>query len=63
MGANTLLRGTTFVFASGEATLPTIRTKADQFSVGHAPQPVGGTVLFGGGTIYFNGNDAVALVR
>ena len=63
VGANTLSRGTTFVLASGEATLPTIRTKADQFSVGHAPQPVGATVLFGVGTIYFNGNDAVALLR
>ncbi|MET4073765.1 T9SS type A sorting domain-containing protein [Hymenobacter sp. UYCo722] len=63
VGTNSVLSRQTFVLASGEATLPTIRTKADQFSVGHAPQPIGGTVLFGGGTVYFNGNDAVALVR
>ncbi|MDQ2794192.1 MAG: T9SS type A sorting domain-containing protein, partial [Bacteroidota bacterium] len=63
VGTNVLPSRDTFVLASGEATLPTIRTKANQFSVGHAPQPVSGTVLFGGGTIYFNGNDAMALVR
>ncbi|GAA4052056.1 hypothetical protein GCM10022409_43690 [Hymenobacter glaciei] len=63
VGTNTLPRASTFVLASGESTLPTIRTKADQFSAGHAPQPIAGNVLFGGGTIYFNGNDAVALVR
>ena len=63
VGTNTLPRRSTFVLASGEATLPSIRNKADQFSVGHAPQPLGNTVVFGGGTIYFNGNDAMALVR
>ena len=62
-GANTLTPRTAYVFACGEATLPVIRNAASQFSAGHAPQPVGGAVLFGGGTIYFNGNDAVALVR
>ena len=63
VGVNSITPHTAFVLASGEATLPAIRLKADQFSVGHAPQPVGGTVIFGGGTVYFNGNDAVALVR
>ena len=52
----------TFVLASGEATLPVIRNAANQFSVGHAPTS-GPTVITGGGTTYFNGDDAVALVR
>ena len=59
---NTLNARTTFVVASGEATLPVIRNAANQFSVGHAPVS-GPTVIFGGGTVYFNGDDAVALVR
>jgi hypothetical protein len=66
VGSNTLLRGRTFVLASGEATLPEIRTKADQFSIGHAPITPGPsypTLITGGGTVYFNGNDAMALVR
>jgi len=63
VGANTLTPRTAFVLACGEATLPVIRNAANQFCVGHAPQPVGGTVIYGGGTIYFNGNDAMALVR
>ncbi|MCI1186169.1 lamin tail domain-containing protein [Hymenobacter sp. DH14] len=63
VGTNTLPSRTTFVLASGEATLPVIRNAANQFSTGHAPQPIGNTVLVGGGTIYFNGNDAMALVR
>ena len=63
VGTNTLPRASTFVIASGEATLPVIRNAANQFSLGHAPQPITGPVLVGGGTIYFNGNDAVALVR
>lgn len=62
VGSNTLNPRTTFVLASGEATLPVIRNAANQFSVGHAPV-TGPTVIFGGGTVYFNGDDAVALVR
>lgn len=62
VGANTLQSATTFVLASGEATLNAIRDKANQFSVGHAPIS-GPTVITGGGTVYFNGDDAVALVR
>ncbi|MDO7845615.1 T9SS type A sorting domain-containing protein [Hymenobacter sp. M29] len=59
---NTMNTRTTFVLASGEATLPVIRNAANQFSVGHAPVS-GPTVIIGGGTVYFNGNDAMALVR
>ena len=62
VGVNVLNSRTTFVLASGEATLPVIRNAANQFSVGHAPVS-GPTVLVGGGTVYFNGDDAVALVR
>ncbi|MBF9140713.1 T9SS type A sorting domain-containing protein [Hymenobacter properus] len=61
-GANTMVPRSTFVLASGEATLPVIRTRANQFSVGHAPT-TGPTVITGGGVAYFNGDDAVALVR
>ncbi|GAB3737593.1 hypothetical protein GCM10027594_18290 [Hymenobacter agri] len=66
VGSNTLTRGTAFVLASGEATLPAIRNAANQFSLGHAPLTPGPsypTLISGGGTIYFNGNDAMALVR
>ena len=59
---NVLNSRTTFVLASGEATLPVIRNATNQFSVGYAPVS-GPTVLVGGGTVYFNGDDAVALVR
>jgi hypothetical protein len=62
VGANTLNSQTTFVLASGEATLTAIRNAANQFSVGHAPM-TGPTVITGGGTVYFNGDDAMALVR
>jgi hypothetical protein len=62
VGANTMAPRSTFVLASGEATLPVIRNAANQFSVGHAPT-TGPTVITGGGTVYFNGDDAVALVR
>ena len=58
---NTLPTRSTFVLASGAATLPVIRNAANQFSVGYAI--TGPTVIFGGGTAYFNGDDAMALVR
>ncbi|MDO7851268.1 T9SS type A sorting domain-containing protein [Hymenobacter convexus] len=61
-GPNTMVPRSTFVLASGEASLPIIRTRANQFSVGHAPT-TGPTVITGGGTVYFNGDDAMALVR
>ena len=62
VGNNTLPTRSTFVLASGEATLPVIRNAASQFSVGHKPA-TGPTVILGGGTVYFNGNDVMALVR
>ncbi|WP_210521094.1 T9SS type A sorting domain-containing protein [Hymenobacter terricola] len=62
VGANSMNRGTTFVIASGEATLPVIRAAANQFSVSHTPTS-GPTVITGGGAVYFNGNDVMALVR
>ena len=61
-GANTLSSGATFVVASGESTLPVLLAAANQYSVGHAPTS-GPTVVTGGGVVYFNGDDAVALVR
>ena len=62
VGVNTLNSRTTFVIASGQATLPVIRNAANRFSVGHSPV-IGPTVITGGGTVHFNGDDAVALVR
>ncbi|GAB3844496.1 hypothetical protein GCM10028822_01840 [Hymenobacter terrigena] len=62
VGAQSIPPRSTFVLASGEATLPVIRNAANQFSVGHTPAS-GPTVITGGGTVYFNGNDAMALVR
>jgi hypothetical protein len=61
-GTNSLNPSDAFVLVCGEATLPDLRTNADQFSVGHAPA-TGPTVITGGGVAYFNGDDAVALVR
>ncbi|MBG8551937.1 T9SS type A sorting domain-containing protein [Hymenobacter guriensis] len=61
-GENTLLPAEVFVFASGESSLSQILTVADQLSAGHAPV-TGPDVLVGGGVAYFNGDDAVALVR
>ena len=63
-GTNNLPSRTTFVLACGDATLPAIRTKADQFSLGHvSTNPSGPALITGGGVSYFNGNDAMALVR
>ena len=42
--------------------LPVIRNAVNQFSVGHL-LVTGPTVITGGGTVYFNGDAAVALVR
>ena len=67
VGANTLNPRAVFVLACGEATLPAIRNAASQFSVGHTPTSgpplTGPTIIVGGGIAYFNGDDAVALVR
>ena len=62
VGVNVLNSRTTFVLINGEATLPVIRNAANQFSVGRPPL-TGPTVIVGGGTTYFNGDDAMALVR
>ena len=62
VGVNSLPSRSTFVVASGEATLPVIRNAANQFSVGHSPV-TGPTVILGGGTVYFNGDDAMVLLR
>ncbi|RYU77701.1 T9SS type A sorting domain-containing protein [Hymenobacter persicinus] len=61
-GTNVLNPSAAFVFASGEATITAITSKADQLSAGHAPV-TGPNVIFGGGMAYFNGDDAIALVR
>ncbi len=65
VGANTLPSQTTFVIANGQATLNAIKDNANQFSAPYqsgknASNP---TVLVTGGTIFFNGDDAMALVR
>ncbi len=61
-GPNTLSSLATFVLASGEATLPAIVSAANEFSAAYPPA-TGPTVITGGGATYFNGDDAVALVR
>ena len=67
VGANTLPSRTTFVYANGEATLPIIRNAANQFGP-NAYNSLTANYISGGGAptgnvAYFNGNDAVALVR
>ncbi|WP_310395194.1 T9SS type A sorting domain-containing protein [Hymenobacter sp.] len=61
VGVNSLNPRSTYVIANGQSTLPVIRNAANQFSVAYGQ--LGPTVLIGGGAVYFNGNDAVALVR
>lgn len=58
-GANTLARQTTFVVANPTATLPDILRAVSMLS---APRQ-SGTTLQVGGTVHFNGDDAMALVR
>jgi hypothetical protein len=64
-GANTLNPSTTFVYVNGEATLPQLRAAANQF--GGTPYGSNGPNHVGtaptGNVTYFNGDDAVALVR
>jgi hypothetical protein len=64
-GANTLTSGSTFVYANGEATLVAIRSVASQY--GGTPYNTNGPNHVGvaptGNVSYFNGDDAVALVR
>ena len=64
VGTNTLNKQTTFVIACGQATLPDIVNKANQFCADYATTPgAGNKVIVGGGPIYFSGDDAMALVR
>ncbi|MFD2720333.1 T9SS type A sorting domain-containing protein [Hymenobacter monticola] len=59
---NTMATRSTFVLVNGEASLPVLRSRANQFSAGYQ-QASASTVITGGGITYFNGDDAVALVR
>lgn len=66
-GANTLGARGTFVYANGEATLPSIRQVANQFGTAayntQGPNYISGGGAPTGNVSYFNGDDAVALVR
>ena len=61
VGMNSMTPRSTFVFACGQATLPAIVSVANQFSSLY--QVAGPNVIVSGGPIYFNGDDAMALVR
>jgi Secretion system C-terminal sorting domain len=60
-GPNTLAAGATFVYGCGEATIPDIISVADQLCAPYSSTAA--TVITGGGPMYFNGNDAMVLVR
>ncbi len=60
-GPNTLAPGATFVIANPEATLADIRSVANQFSAARTSSAP--SVIIGGGPTFFNGNDAMVLVR
>ncbi|MDO7876260.1 T9SS type A sorting domain-containing protein [Hymenobacter sp. ASUV-10] len=66
-GANTMNPSTTFVYANGEATLTDLRTAANQFGGtpynSNGPNYISGGGATTGNVSYFNGDDAVALVR
>ncbi|MDX5348383.1 MAG: hypothetical protein LPK19_14195, partial [Hymenobacteraceae bacterium] len=62
-GANTIISSGTFVYANGEATLLDIRNKADQFTPGTYGTAGPNTMGTSGSVAYFNGDDAMALVR
>lgn len=66
-GANTLNARGVYVYANGEATLPSIRSVANQFGVTSygtlGPNFISGGGATSGNVTYFNGDDAVALVR
>ena len=61
-GANTLNRESTYVLVNSEASLPGLISKADQFSAPYQ-QSAALTSIIPGGVTFFNGDDAVALVR
>ncbi|MCC2546631.1 T9SS type A sorting domain-containing protein [Hymenobacter sp. BT175] len=58
---NTLNSAAAFVYANGEATLPALLNSANQ--LGALYQTPGPNTVRTGGIAYFNGNDAMALVR
>ncbi|GAA3925578.1 T9SS type A sorting domain-containing protein [Hymenobacter algoricola] len=60
-GPNVLNSTAAFVLANSQATITAITTKADQLSAMY--QTPGPNVLTVGGMAYFNGDDAIALVR
>lgn len=62
VGTNSMNARTTFVLACGQATIPAIVNVANQFSADYLVTTLP-TVIVGGGPIYFNGDDAMALVR
>ncbi|WP_035562191.1 T9SS type A sorting domain-containing protein [Hymenobacter sp. IS2118] len=62
VGTNSLNPRTTFVVACGQATLPEIVSKANQFSAAYEEPTLASVIVFGS-PIYFSGDDAMALVR
>ncbi|QIX60314.1 T9SS type A sorting domain-containing protein [Hymenobacter sp. BT18] len=60
-GENVLLPGEVFVYANLTASLSDILTVADQLSAAY--QVSGPNTIKTGGVAFFNGNDAIALVR
>lgn len=63
-GANNLARGAVFVVANPEATLPDIIANRSQIGAPRTASPATfPNVLQTGGPMFFNGNDAMALVR
>lgn len=60
-GSNVLNSADVFVYANGEATLPAILNVADQMGASYTT--AGPNTLIKGGIAYFNGDDALALVR
>jgi hypothetical protein len=59
---NSMAPRSTFVLINGQASLPALTSQANQYSAGYqaASAP---NVITGGGVTYFNGDDAMALVR
>jgi hypothetical protein len=66
-GANTLNPRAAYVIANPEATLPQITNVASQYSAPRQNTPANTTtsnnIIQVGGTVWFNGDDAMALVR
>ncbi len=62
-GANTLARQSTFVVTNPDATLPDILRASNMRSAARQSGTSAPGVLQVGGTVWFNGDDAMALVR